>query len=297
MRQDHRRFLPGIQLSGGGLLRILVTGSGGQLGHDVAETLQSRGHSVLAPLRAELDITDSEAVADYFSANLPDAVIHCAAWTAVDLAEDCEEDCRKVNVDATARITGECAKLGIPIVYISTDYVFDGSGDEPWKEDDPLCPINAYGRSKADGEAAVRAYPRHFIVRISWVFGSNGKNFIKTMLNLSKKTDTVRVVDDQFGSPTYTADLAPFLCDMVSTERYGIYHAHNSGVCRWYDVAVETFRAAGLDTKVVPIPTSEFPMKAARPLNSRMDSSGFEAAFGKLPDWKDAVHRFVKSLE
>ena len=223
-------------------------------------------------------------------------MIHCAAWTAVDAAEDDEDGCRKVNVDGTMNLVRECDRLGIPIVYISTDYVFDGSGERPWKEDDPVCPVNVYGKSKCDGETVVRSYFRHFIVRISWVFGINGKNFIRTMLNLSQKTDTVRVVADQFGSPTYTADLAPFLCDMVSTEEYGTYHAHNSGVCSWYDVAVETFGAAGLSTEVVPITSSEYPMKAVRPLNSRMDSSKFERAFGSLPDWKDAVDRFVHTI-
>lgn len=275
-------------------MKVLVTGAGGQLGHDVAELLPLKGHSALAPDRTHLDITDPEAVSSYFTQNRPDAVIHCAAWTAVDLAEDRPEDCRKVNVDGTMYLVEECRKAGVPILYISSDYVFDGSGERPWRADDPVAPVNVYGKSKADGETVVRSYYKHYIVRISWVFGINGKNFIRTMLGLSKKTDTVRVVADQFGSPTYTYDLAPVLCDMVFSGKYGTYQAHNAGYCSWYDVAVETFRAAGLGTEVVPISTSEFPTMAKRPMNSRMDTSSLtDAGFGPLPDWRDAVGRYV----
>lgn len=278
-------------------LRILVTGAAGQLGSDVVRDAECRGHQVLAPSHEEMDITDGSAVSAFFESKNPEAVIHCAAWTAVDDAEDHEAECRAVNVDGTHYLTEECRKLNIPILYVSTDYVFSGEGNREWKVDSPVSPVNVYGKSKLDGEAVVRSHHKHFIVRISWVFGMNGKNFIRTMLNLSKKTDTVRVVSDQFGSPTYTYDLAPLLCDMIESESYGTYHAHNTGICTWYDVAVETFRAAEKTMNVVSIATDEYPMKAKRPKNSRMDTSSLtEAGFRQLPDWKDAVRRFVAAM-
>lgn len=279
-------------------MKLLVTGGSGQLGHDVSVFASAKGWDVLSPTHAELDICDQYLVQSYFREHCPDAVIHCAAWTAVDAAEDEEEACRAINVGGTENLTEACRESDIPILYISTDYVFNGKGEQFWKVDDPTDPINAYGLSKRDGENAVKKYSKHYIVRISWVFGSNGKNFLKTMINLSKKYDTVRVVSDQYGSPTYTYDLAPLLCEMVVSGKYGVYHAHNSGVCTWYDVAVETFKAAGIDMTVVPITSAEYPMKAARPLNSRLDLDSLKkAGFSELPDWKDAVHRFVCELE
>lgn len=278
-------------------MKILVTGVSGQLGYDVADALHSRGFDVLSPTHKIMDITEFHSVDNYFSSNKPDALIHCAAWTAVDLAEDQIEECRKVNVKGTENLVNVCRLHDIPIMYISTDYVFDGSGSTPRSVSDPIAPINQYGLSKAEGEKIVSSYDKYFIIRISWVFGINGKNFIKTMLNLSKKMDTVKVVSDQFGSPTYTYDLAPLLCDMIVSNKYGIYHAHNEGICTWYDVAVATFKYADIKMKVIPITSDEYPTKAKRPANSRLDTSSItDAGFKALPDWKDAVNRYVKSL-
>ncbi len=278
-------------------MRILVTGVNGQLGHDVDIVLRRRGHEVLAPVRSEMDITDSKIVDGYFSEHRPDAVIHCAAYTAVDKAEEETEQCRRVNVLGTRYIVDNCARYGIPMIYISTDYVFDGTGDRPWEPTDATNPINAYGLSKRDGETEVLRLEKHFIVRISWVFGINGNNFIKTMCRLSETRDTVNVVDDQYGSPTYTLDLAELLADMIVTDRYGIYHAHNEEVCTWADLAEETFRLSGCDTKVVRITSDQYPMKAKRPMNSRMSTSCLkENGFSPLPDWKDSVSRFIHEL-
>ncbi|MBQ3736706.1 MAG: dTDP-4-dehydrorhamnose reductase [Candidatus Methanomethylophilaceae archaeon] len=279
-------------------MRILVTGVGGQLGHDCSIVLGDRGHDVLAPTHSELDICDPGAVDSYFDVNRPGVVIHCAAYTAVDKAEDETELCRKVNVDGTRNIAVNCARYDIPMVYISTDYVFNGSGDRPWEPDDATEPINAYGLSKRDGETEVLKNAKHFIVRISWVFGINGNNFIKTMRRLSETRDTVNVVDDQYGSPTYTKDLAELLADMIVTDRYGIYHAHNEGVCTWADVAEETFRDSGLGTKVNRITTDQYPMKAKRPMNSRMTTDLLvKNGFRRLPDWKDALARYISELD
>lgn len=276
----------------------LVTGSGGQLGHDVAECLAYRGYEVLAPKRGELDFSDEGSVRAYFSSHSPDMLFHCGAWTNVDLAETETDACRRTNVDGTRFLAEECARLDIPILYISTDYVFNGSGERPWRTDDPTSPINQYGLSKRDGENEVLKYSKHYIVRISWVFGSNGKNFVRTMMNLSKKTDTVRVVNDQIGSLTYTADLAPLLIDIMKSGKYGIYHAHNSGCASWYEVACEIFRILGTGTNVVPISSDDYPMKATRPHNSRLDTSSLtENGFSQLPDWKDAVLRYIRHNE
>lgn len=278
-------------------MKVLVTGASGQLGSDVVKYLLDHGHQVIAPSREEMDIVSVSRVSGYFQENTPSAVIHCAAWTAVDAAEDNEELCRLVNADGTRNIVESCRALDIPLVYISTDYVFDGSGDRPRKVNEPTNPINIYGKSKEEGERIVEKYPKHFIVRISWVFGNNGKNFIKTMLNLSKKTETVKVVDDQFGSPTYTVDLAPLLTEMILSKKYGTYHAHNEGYCSWYDVAVKVFEIADIKERVIPIKSEEYPMKARRPFNSRLDTSSLtENGFVKLPPWEDAVKRFVKTL-
>lgn len=279
-------------------MRLLVTGGSGQLGHDVCTFASALGWDVLSPSHFELDICDSSLVKAYFQEHQPTAVIHCAAWTAVDLAEEEVSACRSVNVGGTKNLTDACISLNIPILYISTDYVFNGSGEQFWEVEDPTDPINVYGCSKRDGEEVVRTNPKHYVVRISWVFGSNGKNFIKTMINLSQKYDTVRVVSDQYGSPTYTHDLAPLLCEMIVSEKFGTYHAHNSGVCSWYEVAVETFKVAELNTDVIPILSKDYPTKAKRPLNSRLGTNSLKnAGFSELPDWKDAVSRFIQGFD
>lgn len=279
-------------------MKVLVTGINGQLGHDVDIVLRDRGMETLVPTHSEMDVTDRSAVASFFDSNRPDAVIHCAAYTAVDKAEDETELCRKVNVDGTRNIAENCARPDIPMLYISTDYVFNGSGDRPWEPTDPTDPINAYGLSKRDGELEVLKLKKHFIVRISWVFGVNGNNFIKTMRRLSETRSEVNVVDDQYGSPTYTRDLSELIAEMIVTDRYGIYHARNEGVCTWADVAEETFRLSGLDTKVNRITSDQYPMKAKRPMNSRMSTDKLsENGFTLLPDWKDALARYIRELE
>lgn len=279
-------------------MRVLVTGIDGQLGHDVDIVLRERGHETISPTHPEMDITDAGAVSWFFDKYGLDAVVHCAAYTAVDRAEEETELCRKVNVDGTRNIADNCARFGIPMMYISTDYVFNGTGDKPWKTTDPTDPVNAYGRSKRDGETEVLRIEKYFIVRISWVFGINGSNFVRTMRRLSETKDAVNVVDDQYGSPTYTKDLAELLADMIVTNRYGTYHAHNEGVCTWADVAEETFRQSRLDTKVVRITSDQYPMMAKRPMNSRMSTSCLpENGFRLLPDWRDAVSRFVAELD
>ncbi|MBQ8333047.1 MAG: dTDP-4-dehydrorhamnose reductase [Clostridia bacterium] len=288
-------------------MKILVTGVGGQLGYDVMKELKKRGHTAVgSDVQGEcdilLDITDADAVGNTIKQTMPDAVIHCAAWTAVDMAEDMEETVRAVNVNGTANIAAACREAGCRMMYISTDYVFDGQGTEPWKPDcKNYMPLNVYGKTKLEGEQAVRdALEQYFIVRIAWVFGKNGKNFVRTMLNLGKKYDTLRVVNDQIGTPTYTADLARLLADMIETEKYGTYHATNEGgYISWYDFACEIFRQACYDTKVVPVTTEEYGLsKAARPSNSRMDKSKLtEMGFQTLPDWQDALGRYLKEIE
>lgn len=296
-------------------MKVFVTGVGGQLGHDTVLQLQKKGHDAvgsdiqnsteLTIPYVQLDITDKEAVAEKIKRIHPDAIIHCAAWTAVDAAED-EEN--KAKVDAINHLgtqyIAEAAKVvDAKMVYISTDYVFDGQGDRPWQPDDKCyAPLNVYGQSKLDGELAVsRTLEKYFIVRIAWVFGLNGKNFIKTMINVGKTHDTVRVVNDQIGTPTYTYDFARLLVDMIETEKYGYYHATNSeavegGYISWYDFCCEFYRQYGLETKVIPVTTAEYGLsKAARPFNSRLDKSKLvEAGFTPLPDWKDAVMRYLE---
>lgn len=278
-------------------MKVLVTGSTGQLGFDVVKYAPSK-YDILAPSRSVLDISNKSSVESYLLEHRPDGIIHCAAWTKVDDAEIDTESCRKVNVDGTKYITDYCKIRNIPLIYISTDYVFNGEGNNPWKIDDATDPINEYGLSKLDGENIVRTHSKHYIVRISWVFGSNGNNFIKTMLNLSKKTDVVRVVNDQFGSPTYTVDLAPLLWEIFESEKYGTYHAHNEGYCNWYDVAKEIFEIVKADTTLVPITSNEYPMRAERPKNSRMDMSSIVCnGFKLLPKWDDAIKRFIAELD
>ena len=302
-------------------MKVLVTGVCGQLGHDVMNELAARGHegvgSDIAPAYAgiaddsavtkapyiKLDITDEAAVARVLSEVKPDAVIHCAAWTAVDLAEDedKQEKVRAINALGTRYIAKACRALGCKMMYISTDYVFDGQGDTPWQPDcKDYAPLNVYGQTKLEGELAVsELMKKFFIVRIAWVFGLNGKNFIRTMLSLGEKYDTLRVVCDQIGTPTYTLDLSRLLVDMIETEKYGYYHATNEGgYISWADFAEEIFRQAGMSAKVTPVTTAEYGLsKAARPFNSRLDRRKLiEAGFMPLPDWKDALARYIACI-
>ena len=279
-------------------MKILVTGVSGQLGYDVERELERRGIEHLGTSSRELDITDREAVERLMETYRPDAVIHCAAYTKVDLAEDEPERCWAVNADGTRNMAAACRKTGAKLLYISTDYVFPGTGEWSYGTGDPTGPVNTYGRSKLAGELAVQSLlEKYFIVRISWVFGKNGNNFVKTMLRLAETRAELSVVCDQIGSPTYTADLAPLLCDMVQTERYGVYHATNEGTCAWSEFAEAIFALAGRQVAVHPIPTSAYPTKAVRPLNSRLSkeclhSKGFQA----LPEWKDALARYLKEI-
>lgn len=303
-------------------MKVFVTGVGGQLGHDVMNELHKRncegigsdiapqysgvqdGSAVTAMPYICMDITDPNTVRSVLAHEKPDAVIHCAAWTAVDLAEDTDnvDKVRAINVGGTRNIAEACKALNCKMVYISTDYVFNGQGNDPWQPDcKDYQPLNVYGQTKLEGElAVVNALEKYFIVRIAWVFGLNGKNFIKTMLNLGKKYNTLRVVNDQIGTPTYTLDLARLLVDMIETEKYGYYHATNEGgYISWYDFACEIFRQAGYPTKVIPVTTQEYGLsKAARPFNSRLDKSKLkEAGFVPLPTWQNALGRYLKEIE
>ncbi len=246
-------------------MRVLVTGAKGQLGHDVMNELAKRGYEGIGVDVQEMDITDAQAVDRVITESKADKVIHCAAYTAVDAAEDNVDLCRRVNAQGTENIAEVCKKLDIPMLYLSTDYVFDGEGTRPWEPDDERDPLNVYGQTKYEGELAIeKNLEKYFIVRIAWVFGVNGKNFIKTMLNLAETHDTITVVNDQVGSPTYTYDLSRLLVDMIETEKYGRYHATNEGLCTWYEFAVEIFRQAGVDVQVVPVTSEQFQAKAKR---------------------------------
>lgn len=281
-------------------MKVLVTGVKGQLGYDVVRELEKRNIEAIGVDIDEMDITDKESVDKVITEANPDAVIHCAAYTAVDAAEDNAELCRRVNVDGPLNIAQTCKKLDIKMIQISTDYVFNGQGERPFEPDDPTDPVSVYGLTKRDGEnAVINTLDKYFIVRIAWVFGVNGKNFVKTMLNLSKTHDTLTVVNDQFGSPTYTYDLARLLVDMVQTDKYGIYHATNEGFISWYDFAVQIFKAAGINTVTVkPVTTAEYGVsKAVRPFNSRMSKEKLtKAGFERLPKWEDALERYIKEL-
>lgn len=279
-------------------MRILVTGASGQLGYDVERELERRGIEHLGTSSRELDITDREAVEHLMQSYRPDAVIHCAAYTKVDLAEDEPERCWAVNADGTRNLAAACREIGAKMLYISTDYVFPGTGERSYETGDPTGPVNTYGRSKLAGELAVQSLlEKYFIVRISWVFGKNGNNFVKTMLRLAETRTELSVVCDQIGSPTYTADLAPLLCGMVQTERYGVYHATNEGTCAWSEFAEAIFALAGRQVAVHPIPTSAYPTRAARPLNSRMSKERLrDNGFQELPEWKNALARYLKEI-
>lgn len=302
-------------------MKILVTGVAGQLGHDVMNELARRGHqgvgSDIAPAYSgmadgsavtrmpyvPMDITNAEQVRQVMNNVHPDAVIHCAAWTAVDPAEDADKQpkVQAINVAGTAHLAAACRELDCRMMYISTDYVFDGQGETPWQPDcKDYRPLNYYGQTKLGGELAVSStLEKYFIVRIAWVFGLNGKNFIKTMLQLGKTHEHLRVVNDQIGTPTYTLDLARLLVDMIETEKYGYYHATNEGgYISWYDFACEIFRQAGLPVTVEPVTTAEYgASKAARPFNSRLDKSKLrENGFTPLPDWQDALRRYLREL-
>lgn len=281
-------------------MKVLVTGVKGQLGYDVVNELEKRGHVAIGTDVDNMDITNKEQVEAVIKEANPDAVIHCAAYTAVDLAEDNIDLCRRINADGTRNIAFVCKELDIKMIYISTDYVFDGEGTHFWQPDDERHPLNVYGQTKYEGELAVESLlEKYYIVRIAWVFGVNGKNFIKTMLNLGKTRDHLTVVNDQIGSPTYTYDLAKLLVDMVETDKYGRYHATNEGICSWYDFACEIFKQAGYDhVTVSPVSASEYPAKAKRPSNSRMCKDKLtENGFAKLPTWQDALSRYLKEIE
>lgn len=302
-------------------MKVFVTGVAGQLGHDVMNELAKRGHEGIgSDIASEysgvrdgsavtrmpyvpLDITDAEAVERALEEVCPDAVVHCAAWTAVDLAEDGDkvEKVRAINAGGTKNIVRACKRSDAKMVYLSTDYVFDGQGSEAWQPDcKDYKPLNVYGQTKLEGEFAVsETLEKYFIVRIAWVFGLNGKNFIKTMLDIGKKHDTLRVVNDQVGTPTYTYDLARLLVDMIETEKYGYYHATNEGgYISWYEFACEIFKRAGYATRVVPVTTEEYGLsKAARPFNSRLSKEKLaEAGFEPLPTWQDALERYLKEI-
>lgn len=286
------------------IMRVLVTGAKGQLGSDVVNEFNSRKYETIGVDIEEMDITDPESVNKVVVKANPDVVIHCAAWTAVDAAEDRDNISivRSVNVEGTKNIANACKKLDCKMIYISTDYVFSGRGTDPWKPDcRNYAPLNVYGQTKLEGEFAVAgALDKYFIVRIAWVFGVNGSNFIKTMLNIGKKYDTVKVVNDQIGTPTYTYDLARLIADMAESENYGYYHATNEGgYISWYDFACEIFKQAGYNTNVVPVTTEEYGIsKAKRPFNSRLDKSKLlENGFEPLPTWQNALKRYLKEIE
>lgn len=280
-------------------MRVLVTGAKGQLGRDLMNELKRQGLEGIGVDVEEMDITDPEKCRSVIGQAGADAVIHCAAYTAVDAAEDQAELCRKINGEGTRNVAEACRDAGVKLMYISTDYVFDGEGTRPWEPDDERAPLNVYGQTKYEGELAIEELlDRYYIIRIAWVFGAAGKNFIKTMLRLGRERGAVSVVNDQVGSPTYTYDLARLLVDMVQTQHYGRYHSTNEGECSWYEFACEIFRQAGLEVQVTPVSSEAFAAKAKRPANSRMSKEKLtEKGFVRLPDWQDALKRFLKVIE
>ncbi len=277
-------------------MKVLITGVSGQLGYDAAKVLWERGKDCRGVSSKELDITDRDAVLRALSEYRPDAVLHCAAYTKVDQAEDEANLCMRVNAEGTRNIALACREIGAKLLYVSTDYVFPGTGDKPWETDDATGPLNVYGRSKLAGELAVRELvEKHFIVRTSWVIGEHGNNFVKTMLRLAETHDCLRVVDDQIGSPTFTADLAPLLCDMLLTEKYGVYHATNEGFCSWAELAEAVFRLSGKEVAVEHVSTEEYGAKAQRPKNSRLNKRSLdEGGFARLPDWEVSLTKMLE---
>lgn len=281
-------------------MKVLVTGINGQLGHDVMGELKKRGYEAVGVDIEEMDITDAQCVKRVITQAAPEAVVHCSAYTAVDRAEEEVELCRRVNAEGTKNVAEVCAELDCKLLYLSTDYIFSGEGERPWEPGDEPDPLNVYGLTKYEGEQEIKSrLNKYFVVRISWVFGVNGNNFIKTMLRLGRENGAVRVVDDQIGSPTYTYDLAVLLVDMIETEKYGEYHATNEGICSWYEFAKEIFAAAGMnEVEVTPVSSEEFPAKAKRPKNSRMSKEKLvKNGFNKLPSWQDAVKRYVTLIQ
>ena len=278
---------------------ILVTGITGQLGYDVAKELERRGEKFIATSRKEINLLTEDGAKNFILEKKPDAVIHCAAYTQVDKAESEAEIALTVNGLGTRWIATACREIGAKMIYVSTDYVFGGDGRTPYEISDEKNPVNTYGRSKLLGEDAVAAIlEKNFIVRTSWVFGINGKNFVKTMLNLAENHDKLKVVDDQVGSPTYTADLAPLLCDMIKTDKYGFYHATNEGFCSWADFAKEIFKQAGKKVEVEKISTADYPTPAKRPFNSRLSKKSLDdAGFKRLPSWESAIERYLIELK
>ena len=277
-------------------MKILVTGSTGQLGYDVCHVLLQRGIKHKGVSSADFDITSKESTQAFLENYQPDAVIHCAAYTKVDLAEDEAERCMRVNAEGTRNVAEACREIGAKMMYISTDYVFSGTGSTPWETDAPTEPLNVYGRSKLAGEQAVRELlERYFIVRTSWVIGEHGSNFVKTMLRLAENHDSLSVVDDQIGSPTFTADLAPVLCNMIATDKYGVYHATNEGCCSWAELAETVFRLAGKDVAVEHVSTEAYGAKAIRPKNSRLSKRSLdESGFARLPDWEASLTKMLE---
>jgi dTDP-4-dehydrorhamnose reductase len=280
-------------------MKIIVTGVKGQLGYDVVRELKSRDYDdVLGFDIDDLDITDNNAIISFMTEQKPDVIIHCAAYTSVDKAEVQKDICFKVNVEGTKNLVEQAKKFNSKFVYISTDYVFDGSKKRPYEVSDYQNPQSVYGESKYFGELETQKHSKHFIVRIAWVFGKNGHNFVKTMLRLGNEKDALNVVSDQFGSPTYTYDLSRLLVDMIETEQYGTYHATNEGECTWYEFTKEIFKQSGINTKVNSVTSNEYPTKAKRPMNSRLSKRTLDThGFKRLPDWKDALNRYLKEIE
>lgn len=279
-------------------MKVLVTGVNGQLGYDVVKELEKKGHQAVGVDRKEMDLTSTQQIKECIENVNPEAIIHCAAYTAVDKAEEEEELCRRVNAIATKEIAENAKVLDVPMIYISTDYVFDGTKDGEYTEEDIPNPINVYGKTKYEGEVYVQELlNKYYIVRISWVFGKNGNNFIDTMLRLSKDREHLNVINDQVGSPTYTKDLSTLLVDMIESDKYGIYHATNEGYCTWYEFANEIFNVSNANIEVNPIVTSEYPTKAKRPMNSKMNKDKLSInGFIKLREWKDALKDYIETI-
>ncbi len=279
-------------------MRVLVTGFNGQLGYDVIKELDLRGIDCKGVDLQDFDITDREQTLAYVKSYSPDILVHCAAYTAVDKAEDDEETCRKVNVDGTENLAVACKEINAKMLYVSTDYVYAGDGDKPFETTDCTDPKSVYGRTKLEGENTVKKHlSKYFIVRTSWVFGINGNNFVKTMLRLGAERDELNVVDDQIGSPTYTPDLSRLICDLIVTDKYGIYHGTNENYCSWAEFASEIMKLGGRKAIVNPIPTSQYPARAQRPLNSRLSKSCLdEAGISRLPSWQNALERYIDEL-